>query len=194
MPEISDWKLSNIHSLARSCADPLRQRAVCGDRWCGRPALFLWRRGPRLLPPAASQKLVTSIAARTKKLGIAGDWEARATALVNTQVYPALERQIATFAKAAAKATDVAGVHRLPDSAAYYEWALKLGTTTTHSAADIHAIGLEQNKLLQSRIDAILKAQGITHGTVGARLLALSKDPSRFDPDPAQGREQLIAY
>ncbi|HZV63432.1 MAG TPA: DUF885 family protein [Telluria sp.] len=143
---------------------------------------------------AAAQKLVTSIAARTSKLGIAGDWEARATALVDTQVYPALERQIATFAKATAKATDVAGVHRLPDGAAYYEWALKLGTTTTHSAAEIHAIGLEQNKLLQSRIDVILKAQGITHGTVGARLLALSKDPSRFYPDTAQGRAQLIAY
>jgi uncharacterized protein (DUF885 family) len=86
---------------------------------------------------------------RTRKLGIARDWEARATALVDKQVYPALERQIAAFSKATAKATDVAGVHRLPDGAAYYEWALRLGTTTTHSASEIHAIGLEQNKQLQ---------------------------------------------
>jgi uncharacterized protein (DUF885 family) len=144
--------------------------------------------------PAAAQKLVTSITARTKELGIDGAWEARATKLVNTLVYPALERQIDTFAKATAKATNVAGVHRLPDGAAYYEWALKLGTTTTSSAAEIHAIGLEQNKLLQARIDAILKAQGITQGTVGERLLALSKDPKRFYADNDQGREQLIAY
>lgn len=144
--------------------------------------------------PAAAQKLVTSIAERTRKLGIAGDWEARATTLVNTMVYPALERQIATFAKATAKATDVAGVHRLPDGAAYYEWALKLGTTTTRSAGEIHAIGLEQNKMLQARIDIILKAQGITHGTVGARMQALSKDPKRFYADTDQGRGQLVAY
>ncbi|WP_211453182.1 DUF885 domain-containing protein [Collimonas antrihumi] len=144
--------------------------------------------------PAATQKLVTSIAGRTKKLGIAGDWETRATKLVNTLVYPALDRQIDTFAKATAKATDIAGVHRLPDGAAYYEWALKLGTTTTRSAAEIHAIGLEQNKMLQARIDAILKAQGITQGTVGERLLALSKDPKRFYADNDRGREQLIAY
>ena len=142
----------------------------------------------------AQQKLVTSLTERTQKLGLAGDWNARVTALVETQVYPALERQIATFTRATAKATDVAGVHRLPDGAAYYEWALRLGTSTNSSAREIHAIGLEQNKMLQSRIDAILKAQGITQGTVGARLLALSKDPKRFYADNDKGREELIAY
>ena len=140
------------------------------------------------------QKLVTSLTERTAKLGIAGDWHARVTKLVNDEVYPALDRQIATFAKATAKATDVAGVHRLPDGEAYYAWALKLGTSTTHSAKEIHAIGLEQNKQLQARIDSILKAQGITHGTVGARLVGLAKRPDRFFADNDQGRAQLIAY
>ncbi|MYM86364.1 DUF885 family protein [Rugamonas sp. FT82W] len=142
----------------------------------------------------AAQKLVTSISERTAKLGIAGDWNARAAKLVDGMVYPTLDRQIAAFAKATAKATSVAGVHRLPDGAAYYEWALKLGTSTSHSAKEIHAIGLEQNKQLQARIDTILKAQGIAHGTVGARLTALAKDPKRFYADNDQGREQLIAY
>ena len=142
----------------------------------------------------AQQKLVTSLTERTQKLGLAGDWNARVTQLVETQVYPALERQIATYTKATAKATDVAGVHRLPDGAAYYEWALRLGTSTNLSPREVHAIGLEQNKMLQSRIDAILKAQGITQGTVGARLLALSKDPKRFYPDNDKGRDELIAY
>jgi uncharacterized protein (DUF885 family) len=143
--------------------------------------------------PAAQQKLVTSITDRTHKQNIAGDWHARALKLVEGSVYPALERQIAAFSKGAEKATDIAGVHRLPDGAAYYEWALRLGTSTTHSAKEIHAIGLEQNKQLQSRIDAILKAQGITQGSVGERLLALSKDPSRFYADNDKGRADLIA-
>ncbi len=142
----------------------------------------------------AQQKLVTSLTERTQKLGLAGDWNARVTALVETQVYPALERQIATYTKATAKATDVAGVHRLPDGAAYYEWALHLGTSTNLSPREVHAVGLEQNKMLQSRIDAILKAQGISQGTVGARLLALSKDPKRFYADNDKGRDELIAY
>ncbi|MBP1203381.1 uncharacterized protein (DUF885 family) [Duganella sp. 1411] len=142
----------------------------------------------------AQQKLVTSLTERTQKLGLAGDWNARVTQLVETQVYPALERQIATYTKATAKATDVAGVHRLPDGAAYYEWALRLGTSTNLSPREVHTIGLEQNKMLQSRIDAILKAQGITQGTVGARLLSLSKDPKRFYADNDKGRDELIAY
>ena len=144
--------------------------------------------------PVAQQKLVQSLVERTQKLGIDGDWAARATRLVEKQVYPALERQIKAFAAATAKATNVPGVHRLPDGQAYYEWALRLGTSTRLSAKEIHAIGMEQNLMLQSRIDAILKAQGITQGTVGARLLALTKDPKRFYADNDKGREELIAY
>jgi len=144
--------------------------------------------------PVAQQKLVQSLVERTQKLGIDGDWAARASRLVEQQVYPALERQIRAFAKATAKATDVPGVHRLPDGQAYYEWALRLGTSTRLTAKEIHAIGMEQNTMLQSRIDAILKTQGMTQGTVGARLLALTKDPKRFYADNDKGREELIAY
>jgi len=147
-----------------------------------------------LKTPVAQQKLVTSITERTAKLGLAGDWNARVTKLVEGSVYPALSRQMVTFGKVTSGATDVAGVHRLPDGAAYYEWALRLGTSTNRSAKEIHAIGLEQNKMLKSRIDAILKSQGITQGTVGKRLLALSKDPQRFYADNDKGREELIAY
>ena len=143
---------------------------------------------------AGKQRLVSSLVERTSKLGIAGDWEARATKLVEGSVYPALDRQIDVFAKATAKATDVAGVHRLPDGEAYYAWALKLGTTTTHSAQEVHAIGQQQNKELNARMDAILRAQGMTQGTVGERIQALAKDPARFYADDDAGRAQLIAF
>lgn len=144
--------------------------------------------------PVGQQKLVQSLVERTQKLGIDGDWAARATALVDKQVYPALERQIRALRSATAKASDVAGVHRLPDGEAYYAWALQLGTSTRMSAKEIHDIGMEQNLALQSRIDAILKAQGLRDGSVGARLLALTKDPKRFYADNDKGREELIAY
>ena len=144
--------------------------------------------------PVAAQKLVTSIAGRARKLGISGNWEARAAKLVNILVYPALDRQISAFTRATANAPDVAGVHRLPDGEAYYRWALKLGTTTDNSAADIHAIGIQQNRLLQAKMDVILKAQGMTQGTVGQRMQALGNDPNRFYADNEQGRNELIAY
>ncbi|MES2300220.1 MAG: DUF885 family protein [Pseudomonadota bacterium] len=144
--------------------------------------------------PVRAQKLFTSLVGRTGKLGIAGDWEGRAGKLIETSVYPALERQIAAFAKATSKAGEAAGIDRLSDGRAYYEWALKLGTTTTRGASEIHAIGLEQNAMLAARIDAVLKKQGMSEGTVGARLQALVKDPQRFFADDDRGREQLIAY
>lgn len=144
--------------------------------------------------PIAEQKLVTSITERTKAAGIAGDWNARVTKIVETMVYPALDRQIAAFTEATANATDVAGAYKLPDGEAYYQWALQLGTTTNATAAEIHAIGLEQNKALQARMDAVLKAQGMTQGSVGARVQALNKDPRQLYPDTDAGRADLIAY
>jgi len=144
--------------------------------------------------PAADQKLVTSVATRTKKLGIAGDWEARALKLVTDAVYPALDRQIAAFSAATAKATDVAGVHKLPDGAAYYTWALNLGTTTNYSAKEIHAVGMAQVRQIQARIDTILRAQGMADGTVGQRIAALSRDPKMLYPNTDAGRAAIIAF
>jgi uncharacterized protein (DUF885 family) len=144
--------------------------------------------------PAAEQKLVTSVATRTKKLGIAGDWEARALKLVVEAVYPALDRQIAAFTQATAKANDVAGVDKLPNGAAYYQWALNLGTTTSYTAAEIHAVGMSQVKELQGRIDAILRTQGVATGTVGERIAAMSRDPKMLYPNTDEGRAQIIAF
>lgn len=144
--------------------------------------------------PVSEQKIVNSIIGRTKTVGIAGNWGPRVSRLVETMVYPALEKQIAALSLASAHGSDVAGVHKLPDGEAYYQWALKLGTTTNTPASEVHAIGLEQNKAIQSRMDAILKAQGMTQGTVGERVQALNKDPRQLFPDTDAGRADLIAY
>ena len=144
--------------------------------------------------PVARQKLVTSLVTRTRALGLKGDWETRVTQIVGKQVYPALDRQIAAFAKATANAPDTAGVDRLPDGEDYYRWALKLGTTTDMSPQEVHAVGLEQNRAIQSRMDVILKAQGMTQGTVGERVLSLNSDPRQLFADTDEGRGQLIDY
>ena len=144
--------------------------------------------------PAAQQRLVTSLSTRAAKAGLSGDWAGRCTRLVEAEVYPALDRQITTFAAATANAPHTAGVQRLPDGDAYYHWALQLGTTTTHTAAEIHQLGLEQNKALQARIDGLLKAQGLSQGSVGARVQALNKDARFLYPDTDAGRADLIAY
>ncbi len=144
--------------------------------------------------PAAQQRLVTYLGEQTKKLGIAGDWSGRAAKIVDGAVYPALDRQIAAFAAATANAPMTAGVQRLPDGDAYYRWALRLGTTTTQTPEEVHRIGLAQNEQIKARMDALLKAQGMTTGTVGERVTALNKDPKFLFPNTDEGRAQLIAY
>jgi uncharacterized protein (DUF885 family) len=144
--------------------------------------------------PAAQQPLIASLQARTSAQGIKGDWATRAARLVQAQVYPALDRQIAAFARATAHSPDTAGIDRLPEGEAYYRWALKLGTTSDLSAAEIHSIGLEQNRAIQARIDTVFKSQGLTQGSVGERARALNGDPRQLVPDTDQGREELLEY
>ena len=144
--------------------------------------------------PATQQRLVTNLGERAKTLGLTGDYAARAAKIVETAVYPALDRQIATFTTATANAPMTAGVHRLPDGEAYYRWALRLGTTTTQSAEEVHRVGLAQNEEIKARMDALLKGQGLTQGSVGERVAALNKDPRFLFPNTDEGRAQLIAY
>jgi uncharacterized protein (DUF885 family) len=55
-------------------------------------------------------------------------------------------------------------------------------------------MGLEQNKAIEARMDGLLKAQGLTQGSVGDRMTALGKDPKYLFANTDAGREQLIAY
>ncbi len=144
--------------------------------------------------PAAEQALVVSLGQRAAKAGLPGDWPARASGLLDRMVYPALDRQIAALAGATASASAEPSVARLPDGEAYYRWALRLGTTTTQTPDEVHRIGLDQNAQLLGRIDALLKAQGLTKGTVGERVAALNKDPRFLFPDTDAGRADLIGY
>jgi len=149
---------------------------------------------PFLATPAASSGLVTSVADRAKAKGLTGDYAGRATALVETSVYPALQRQIDALSAVRPKAGHDAGVWRLPDGEAYYAWLLKVGTSTPLTADEIHKIGLEQVDAIGDRMDDLLKRQGLTQGSVGDRIKALEEEPSQLYPDTPAGRDALIAY
>jgi uncharacterized protein (DUF885 family) len=143
---------------------------------------------------AADQPMVASLVTRAKSAGLQGDWTTRCARLIERVVYPALDRQITAFAAATRNAPDTAGVQRLPDGADYYAYGLRLGTTTTLSADEIHRTGLAQNEEIKARIDEILKSQGITQGSVGERVVGLNSDPRFLFPNTDEGREQVIAY
>lgn len=145
--------------------------------------------------PAAGSGLVQSLVTRAKAAGLPGDWAAKATAIVEREVYPALDRQRALVTKLRAGARDDArvGAWAIPDGEAIYAAALADATTTTLSPDEVHRMGLAQVAELSAQLDTILKGQGLTQGSVAARLDQLNKSPAQLYPDSDAGRAQLIA-
>jgi uncharacterized protein (DUF885 family) len=136
--------------------------------------------------------VVTSVANRTA--GFDGDFGERAWLLAKDKLTPALDRQIAELEKHRKRATSDAGVWKFPDGEAYYAWALSAGTTTTMTPDEVHKMGLDQLAQIQSEMDGILKKEGYSQGSVGARMEALAKD-SRFTfPDNDAGRAEIIKF
>ncbi len=143
--------------------------------------------------PAAESIMTTSVERRTSEKGIAGDWAARAERIVAGEIYPALLRQADAFKVRRAEAVHDAGVWRLPDGEAWYSYGLRNSTTTTMTGEEVHQMGLEQVAELTARADALLRAEGMTQGTVGQRIAAMSQDQRFIYPNTDAGKEQLLA-
>ena len=84
--------------------------------------------------PAGQTILVTSIVKKAKAANLPGDWEGRATKIVEAEVFPALDRQIAEMQAVRAKARPDVGAWALPNGEAYYADAVKASTRWPKSA------------------------------------------------------------
>lgn len=146
----------------------------------------------------ASQKgetsgLAASLGRRAAEKGLGNDWAAKAAAIVDGPIAQGLAGQIALLTDQRKTAVHDATVSRQPITAAYYEYALRFHTTTDLTPDAAHKIGLEQVADLTARLDPLLKAQGLTEGSVAARLDAFAKDPAQFYPNTDAGRQALLA-
>lgn len=142
--------------------------------------------------PPGQTVLAQSLARKARDAGLQGDWTGRAAAIVAGEVFPALDRQQALVQELKTKAVHDAGVWRLPDGDAYYAAALAMATTTKLTPADVHQLGLDQVGEITGRLDALLKAQGMSKGTPAERLAALNDDPAQLYPNTDDGRQALI--
>jgi uncharacterized protein (DUF885 family) len=140
----------------------------------------------------AEWSVVTSLAKRTGSMP--GDYAARAAKIAADRIAPALVRQYEELLDHRRRATSDAGVWKLPRGDEYYAWTLRAGTTTRMTPDEIHRRGQEELRTLQSRMDAILREQGLKNGTVGERMTALGKD-SRFTFEESDaGRARLMSF
>jgi uncharacterized protein (DUF885 family) len=119
-------------------------------------------------------------------------YRARAAKIVGSEVYPAWARAVALLDSLAPKATNDAGLWRLPGGDAAYAYALRRFTTTDLTAEQIHKIGLEQVARIEGEMDAILKKLGRTEGSVRERMVKLKADLSYPDPTSDASRAAIM--
>ena len=143
-------------------------------------------------PSPADNQLVQALTSRTGPAKIAGDWQARAARIVATQVYPALDRQIALLRSLRPSARSAAGIWAIPNGDAIYAAALAQATTTSLSPDEVHRMGLQQVAELTAQLDPILRGQGLTQGSVGARLDQLNRLPAQLFANTDAGRAELL--
>jgi uncharacterized protein (DUF885 family) len=144
--------------------------------------------------PATDALVVQSIARRAAAKGLGDNYGAQAATIYTASVLPALQRQLAEVRRLRSKASPEAGVWKLPQGEAFYPVALKATTTASMSAEEVHKFGLDQAQMLTARLDAELRKQGMTKGTVGERMAALYKNPDQLYPNTDAGKQQAIAY
>lgn len=117
----------------------------------------------------------------------------RAETIVRDEVLPAYQRQIEALTAIRARAVHDAGISGRPRGAEMYEVALQNYTTTNMTADEIHNMGVELVTSINAEMDTILRANGLTNGTVAARMTALGRRPDQLYANTAAGRTQLLA-
>jgi uncharacterized protein (DUF885 family) len=144
-------------------------------------------------PDGRHSGLAQSLARRAAAKGLAGNWLDRAAALVEGKVYPALDAHIAMVEGLRGQSRAGDGVWRVDRGDEIYAAALAEATTTDLTPEAVHKIGLAQVAELSARLDAVLKAAGMSQGSVGERLSALNQRPDQLYPNTDAGRADLIA-
>jgi uncharacterized protein (DUF885 family) len=112
---------------------------------------------------------------------------------IETEVYPAYQQFIGYFQSLDPNALNDSGAWALPNGDAFYRWAIEMHTTTTMAPDALHALGVNEVARIQAEADEILRAAGLTEGTVAERIATLAKDPAQLYPDSDAGRAQILA-
>jgi len=165
-------------------------RGVIAPAWSIDLTLGQMRKLRQVAP--AESTLVGSLVRRAGEKGIAGDWSARAAKIVENEVYPALDRQMALMTQLRASSPAGDGVWRLKDGEAIYAAALKDSITTDMSPDEVHKIGLRQVAELSAQLTELLDAAGYKGANVGQRLVALNAAPEQLYANTDAGRAAMI--
>lgn len=151
-----------------------------------------------LAQPTAESDLLRGLAERCAAIGWRDAPLAEATRVMDRQFKPALARQRdalqGLFERLPKSGSERPGMRTLPDGEAHYAWLLKVATGTGMSAAEVHAMGLEESRRITGLMQRGLARLGHRSGTVAQRLQALAADPAQRFPNDDAGRAAALAH
>ena len=137
--------------------------------------------------------LVQSLVRRAREKNIEGDWGTQAAAIVDGRLAAALDRQLAMLTELRRGAGPNPAASRLPDGERFYGLCLRYQTSTNITPEEAHQTGLRQIAELSAEADPLLRAEGLTQGSVGARITALGRQERHLYPNNDAGRAALLA-
>jgi uncharacterized protein (DUF885 family) len=147
--------------------------------------------------PIANHSLVTSFETKLATLDNVSSEQKNAfiadvKKIINEEVYPAYAQLTEKAKMLLPKSNVESGIWAQPNGAAYYQDAISQLGDSELSAEAIHQLGLDEVARISTQINSILREQGYDKGTVGERMVALSKEPRFLYEDSEAGRGKLI--
>jgi uncharacterized protein (DUF885 family) len=147
-------------------------------------------------PEPGENILVSSFAERLKKIETIDAQKKTAMVqsaekLVRDSVYPAYRGAMDGLATVNAKASNDAGLWRLPHGAEAYAFTLRRYTTTDMTAEQIHQKGLDEVTRIEKEMDGLFRKIGYKDGSIIQRFEKLQADYSY--PDTPDVRDKVLA-
>jgi uncharacterized protein (DUF885 family) len=147
---------------------------------------------------AADHVMIKALAYRTQEAGLSKRMRAvavrRASTALQKRARPAFAELRKVIADLLTNGRAEAGVWAQPQGEALYAANVRSLGDTALSAGEIHTIGLDEVARIAGQMNSLLTTQGMSQGSIGARMTALAKDPKNQFADSDAGREALLTY
>jgi uncharacterized protein (DUF885 family) len=199
--EVDAW-IAKLDSFAPGFAGVVEKVKADEAHGCIPPKILIEKTLPVLDSflngPADAHPLIVGLRDRMATAGLDGQTRAaaekRAITALDKRARPAIAKLRAHMADLATRGRGEAGVWAQQDGAALYAANIASAGDSHLSPDEIHRIGLDQVRLVSSRIDARLKQMGLSKGTIRERLDTLTADPRQQFADSDAGRAALLGY
>jgi uncharacterized protein (DUF885 family) len=147
---------------------------------------------------AADHVMIRALAYRTQEAGLSKRMRAvavrRASTALQKRARPAFVELRKVMADLLLAGRAEAGIWAQPQGEALYAANVRTLGDTELSPEEIHKIGLDEVARIAGEMNTLLASQGMSQGSIGARMTALAKDPKNQFADSDSGREALLEF